>query len=440
MLNLRFILRVLSTFFTRFKFVIVSGVLIGALFFILLKFISPILFAGTTEKIGMPGRYSSTNLPHEVISLIGNGLTKLDENGNPTPDLAVSWETSDKGKTWVFKLDKTRKWQDGKKVVASDIKYQFSDLTIESPNSETLIFKLDNPYSAFPAIVSKPVFKKGLLGTGEYKVKKISISGSYVQTITVDNENGDIKIYKFYPTEERTKLAYKLGEVSKIENILNPSPFTTWKNANVVGTSEKGEYVALFFNTGTSPFSEKNLRQALSYAIDKKMFDGERAISPISNTSWAFNSQVKPYDYDLEKAKKMVKDLPKELTEGLSITLTSSPILISEADKIIKDWKAVGINAEVKIQPNVPQDYQALLVIFDIPDDPDQYSIWHSTQMNTNISKYIDPRIDKLLEDGRSTVNIDERRKIYLDFQRFLVEDAPAAFLYYPTSYTVERN
>ncbi|MEK7470812.1 MAG: ABC transporter substrate-binding protein [Patescibacteria group bacterium] len=440
MFNLRFILRVLSTFVSRFKFVIVVGAFVGALFFILLKYISPMLFAGTTEKIGITGRYSATTLPKEVLFFVGNGLTKLDESGIPEPDLALSWETPDNGKTWIFKLDPNRIWHDGKKVMSQDIKYQFTDLSVETPDSETIVFKLQNSYSAFPVIVSKVVFKKGLLGTGEYKVKKVTVSGNIVQNISLDNEKGDIKVYKFYPTEERTKLAYKLGEVTKIENIINASSFSAWRGAKTEGSIQKGEYVAIFFNNSVSPLSEKNLRQALSYAINKDALGTPRAISPISKNSWAYNPQVKPYEYDMPKAKKVISELPKEITENLEITLTTSPVLLPAAEKIVKDWKDAGVNAEVRVQGAIPQDYQALLVIFDIPDDPDQYSLWHSTQMTSNISKYADPRIDKLLEDGRAIVNAEERKKIYLDFQRFLVEDAPAVFLYYPTTYTVERK
>ena len=439
MLNLRFGLRVLSAFVSRFKFVLIIAIVLGGLFFILLKFISPILFAGATEKVGLTGRHSSANLPTSVLNLIGNGLTKLDEEGNATPDLAESWETPDGGKTWIFKLGKERLWHDGKKVVSTDIKYQFSDLSVETPDAETLIFKLQDAYSAFPVVVSKPVFKKGLLGTGDYKVKKISISGSVVQSITMEGKSGDIKIFKFYPTEERAKLAYKLGEVNMLQNIINPSPFTEWPGSEVVGVPQKSEHVALFFNTSTLPLSEKNLRQALSYAI-KKDFDAERAISPISVDSWAFNPQVKPYDYDLEKAKKIISELPNEITENLNITLSTSPVLLTQAETIVKDWQSAGVTAEVKVQSAIPQDYQALLVIFDIPEDPDQYSIWHSTQTSSNIARYQNPRIDKLLEDGRAIVNLDERRKIYLDFQRYLVEDAPAVFLYYPKAFTIQRR
>ena len=171
----------------------------------------------------------------------------------------------------------------------------------------------------------------------------------------------------------------------------------------------------------------------MAYAINKKEIDENRAISPISEDSWAFNPQVKPYTFDAAKAKEDIK-------EGTQITLTTSPLLLPVADKISKDWNASGIITNIQVLSTIPDNYQALLAIFDIPEDPDQYSIWHSTQTSTNITKYSNPRIDKLLEDGRTEINLEERRKIYLDFQRFLVEDSPAIFLYYPTTYSISRK
>jgi len=132
--------------------------------------------------------------------------------------------------------------------------------------------------------------------------------------------------------------------------------------------------------------------------------------------------------------------VPGELKENLSIGLVTTPALISIAEEISRQWKEIGINTFVQITAGIPQEFQAYLAIFDIPTDPDQYSIWHSTQTTTNISRYENPRIDKLLEDGRVELDLEERRKIYLDFQRFLIEDSPAVFLYHPASYTILRK
>jgi peptide/nickel transport system substrate-binding protein len=440
MANIRYILRLIAAFFGRFKVLILLSIIFGAGAFFVLRFVIPSFLGGTSVSIGITGRYTAGTLPDYILEMIGDGLTKIDSAGNVDPNLAASWETPDKGKTWIFKLKKGVSWQDGKPVSAESVSYQFSDVTGSSPDDYTLVFELQNPYSAFPTVVSKPVFKKGLLGTGEWKVKKLSLSGSFVSQITLENSKGERIVYKFYPTEERTKLAFQLGEVNRIEGILNSNPFNSWSKVKIGKNIESGEYVGIFLNTNDKLLSEKNLRQALSYAINKDNLPGKRAISPISETSWAYNPQVKPYNYDAGKAREMIGNLPDDTLAALSINLTTSPVLLDTAEKIAKDWEAVGVKTNIQVTAGVPSDYQAFLVIFDIPSDPDQYSIWHSTQSGSSIVKYQNPRIDKLLEDGRTQLNSEDRKKTYLDFQRFLIEDSPAIFLYYPETFTISRE
>jgi len=433
MKNIRYTLRLISTFFSKFKALIILGILGGVAMSFAINLVIPALGNKSTIRIGLTGRFTATTLPSEILNLIGNGLTQIDEKGDVIPNLADSWQSPDKGKTWLFHLREGVNWQDGKPVTANDINYQFSDLSVEKPDQNTLVYKLEHPYSAFPSVVSKPVFKKGLLGTGEWRVKKISLAGDYVTSLTIINNQKEKQIYKFYPTEERTKLAFKLGGVDKISQIHNPKPLDSWKKIKISKDVSMGEYVALFFNTQDPSLSDKTIRQALAYGIDKDILGELRAISPISIDSWAYNPQVKPYNFDQQRATKDIK-------EGLTINLSTSAILLPIAEKIAKNWEGIGVKTNVEVFSTIPNNYQALLVIFDIPEDPDQYPVWHSTQTNSNISKYSNPRIDKLLEDGRTELNLEERKKIYLDFQRFLVEDSPAVFLYYPTTYTISRK
>lgn len=441
MFNPRYIFRLIGAFFSRFKLLILIGVGLGILIFFVFKLVLSSASFGYSQKIGETGRYTAATLPLPILKLIGNGLTRIDKDGSVVPDLASSWETTDKGQTWTFTLKDSVLWQDGSKVTSKTINYQFSDVTIDRPDDKTIVFKLQNPYSAFPSVVSRPTFKSGLLGTGSWKVTKISLNGSVVEEIDLSSKKEGKLIYKFYPTEDRTRIAFELGEVNKIEDLFSVTPFDTWPKVKIDSISDSGEFVAVFFDTVDPIMSEKNLRQALSYAIDKGKLEGVRAISPISLDSWAYNPQVKPYDYDPDKAKQMIDDYKKanKMTD-LTISLATSPLLLDKAEMIAGNWEAIGITVNLQVISTVPTDYQAFLAIFDIPDDPDQYSIWHSTQTSTNITHYQNPRIDKLLEDGRSEIDLESRKKIYLDFQRFLVEDSPAAFLYYPTLYSIARK
>lgn len=440
MLKLRYLLRLAWTFIVRFRNVLILGIAVGVILFFSLRILAPLIIPSRSENIAIVGKYRLNALPSEILQMIGNGLTKVDESGTVLPDLASSWETPDSGQTWIFHLKDNTVWQDGKKVTANSIVYEFSDATIERPDDKTIVFKLLSPFAPFPAIVSQPTFRKGLLGTGEWKVVKASVAGSFVQKLTLENKKGTRKIVKLYPTEDRAKLAFKLGAVNKLEDIFDPTPFEDWTTINITKDFNKNRFVAVFLNTRDKLMAEKSLRQALNYAVNKDILPGPRAYGPISPNSWAYNPQVKPYDYDTQKAMEIIEDLPKEIKDNLSIGLVTSPVLLSTAETIANNWRAIGVTTRVQVTSGIPSEYQAFLAIFDIPKDPDQYSIWHSTQAVTNISKYQNPRIDKLLEDGRVQLDTELRRQIYLDFQRFLVEDSPAIFLYHPFSFTVERK
>jgi peptide/nickel transport system substrate-binding protein len=436
--TLRYIFKLISAYISRFKGVIVISIVFGALFFLLLLYLLP-RFSPNEVRIGVNGRYYSEQLPDSILFLLSEGLTRIGNDGVIEPAIAVSWETPDKGKTWVFTLKDNLFWQDGTPITSQSIQYDFSDVEIERPDDYTIVFKLQEPFSLFPSVVSEPIFKKGLLGMKNWKVESISVVGNYVEKLELVDENKHVQVFRFYPTIERTKLAFKLGEVDMLMNMYDPKPFDTWSTVQIEPSINQNQVVTLFFNTQDAHLSEKSLRQALAYAIDKSSF-GERAISNIPSYSWAYNPQVKPYEYDLKRAKDLIADLPKETMTDLQLKLYTSPNLLSTAEMIAEDWKELGIPTSVQVSTSTPTEFQAFLTLYDIPKDPDQYSIWHSTQISSNISRYSSPRADKLLEDGRTVIELEERRKVYLDFQRFLMEDLPAVFLYHPISYSIIRK
>ena len=438
--KLRYYHRLTYAFLSRFKGVLIIGALIGISLFFTANYFIPKMTSINKQRIGIAGRYLPDELPAEILSMISDGLTTFNDNAEVEPKLAKNWSTPDKGRSWIFTLEDVT-WQDDTNVLAQDLNFKLEDVEIEATDEKTIIFTLVDQYAPFPGVVSKPVFKQGLLGTGEWSVDKIRLVTNFVQEISLKNSKGDEKLYKFYPTEDRLKLALKMGQVDEIHDVYDPKPFDTWGNTLIVKDEVKnGRMVTIFFNTKDRYLSEKSLRQALSYSINKDSFDGPRATSPIKPYSWAFNPQIKHYDHDPERAKELLDDMDEEQKDGMTIKLVSTPVLLPVAEIIVEQWKAVGINAQVLVSSTIPADYQAYLAIFDPPEDPDQYSIWHSTQESTNISKYSNPRIDKILEDGRVELDIEERKKIYFDFQRFLLEDLPAVFLYHPKIYTIIRK
>jgi peptide/nickel transport system substrate-binding protein len=434
--NFRYTTRLIIAFVSRFKAILIGSAVFGVLLFLVLRFLTPVLFANKTDKIGIIGRYNTTNLPYPILNLVGEGLTKLDESGIPQPSLAEKWSSPD-GKVWTFTLAEGKTWQDGSPVVASSISYTFEDVKVDRPNERTLVFTLEAPFAPFPTVVSKTIFKRGLLGTGEWVVERVTLANGFIEELEMKNEAGDIKNIHFYPSEDLAKHAYKMGEITSIEDVIDPSPLGEWNNTLVEKQSNLRRFVAIFFNVENEMLQDKSTRQALSYAINKDQFEFVRAANPFSPLSWAYNAQTKPYAYDQARAKDLLRE---SKIKNAEIKLIATPVLLSVAEKVARDWAAVGVKTTVALSADIPEDYQAYMVMYDIPTDPDQYATWHSTQAETNISKYKNPRIDKLLEDGRQELNLENRKKIYLDFQRFLMEDAPAAFLYYPASYTIRRK
>jgi ABC-type transport system substrate-binding protein len=81
------------------------------------------------------------------------------------------------------------------------------------------------------------------------------------------------------------------------------------------------------------------------------------------------------------------------------------------------------------------------LGMWNIPEDVNQYFVWHSSQKaRSNITQYDNKKVDKLLEDFRATDSATLQRKLLVDFQKKVVEDSPAVFLYYPHIFTIARK
>ena len=99
MTKLRYFLRLVFAYIKRFKTIIFLSILFGVLAFLLVRVVTK-YFIVPTERIGVTGRYHSENLPVAILSLLSDGLTKIDEDNVVLPAIAHSWETPDNGKTW----------------------------------------------------------------------------------------------------------------------------------------------------------------------------------------------------------------------------------------------------------------------------------------------------------------------------------------------------
>ena len=388
----------------------------------------------------MVGRYDENSLPVTVKNKISLGLTAVTASGSASPSLANSWTIENGGKDYIFSLPHNVFWQDGTKFTSSDVSYQIKDVNFSPVDKYLLKVSLKEPYAPFPILLSQPLFKPGLIGLGVYKVSRIEYNGDYISLLSLTPLKSGLPevTYKFYLSTEDAVLAFKLGEVNVLENISRADDFTGWKNLKITPVTEFNKFVGIFLNLNNSLFKEKDVRQALYYATPD-FPDFEKVYTPISPLSWAYSQKVRLYKFDPETAAKILAKYPVSSTSS-EITISTYVNLLTTAQAVSDAWNKAGLHTKVRVQSSIAPDYQVFLLTFGIPPDPDQYQFWQSTQDATNITHYSSLRVDKLLEDGRKTLNMADRKKIYADFQRYLVEDAPVIFLYHPKVYIVERK
>lgn len=386
---------------------------------------------------GVVGRFRVNEIPAEILDKLSLGLTLIDESGRAVPGLAKSWTVSEDGKSYLFILNSSIKWHDGTEISSKDINISIEHVRTEIPDNSSVKFTLEEPYAPFPTVLAKPLFKNRLIGTGGFRLKKLNQNGEFVDSIIIQNGK-TIETYKFYPSSADAITALKLGEVNEIRNLVSLEDVPKWPQLEITSQKHQDRYLAVIFNTQDKFLAEKSVRQALSYAIENKPQDEDRVISPVAKSSWGYNPHVKPYNFDFDQARELLKNQPEENNAG-EIQITTFLPYLGEAEKIAAGWNNLGVKTSVKVTLVLPNEFQVLITGQIIPPDPDQYVFWHSTQ-STNLAKYANPKVDKLLEDGRKTLDEEKRLSIYRDFQRFLLEDPPAVFIRHITTYSVKRK
>jgi peptide/nickel transport system substrate-binding protein len=279
-------------------------------------------------------------------------------------------------------------------------------------------------------------------------VNSISLNGNFVQSLSLVSVKGKNKeiVYQFYPTEDSLKTALALTDVDKITGIrdlsIDGKNFTSFVNLTITKYVNYSSLVTVFYNTQDRILSDKRLREALTYAMPKDFSYGQRNYGPFSPKSWANQDYSSTYQQDLQHAKLLLNESGSSSSgAALRIELKTLERYKNIAYQIKSLWEKIGIETNIKVVDTLPTTFQVFLGEFNVTKDPDQYTLWHSSQINLdNITNYKNLRIDKLLEDGRQTDNISERKKIYSDFQKYLLDDAPATFLYFPYEYEVTKK
>ncbi len=273
-------------------------------------------------------------------------------------------------------------------------------------------------------------------------------------------------IFKIIPDENSRFIAMEAGQTDVCD--IPAKDYSRAKAMKDINVFEYDSlmYVYLGLNQKKEIFSDKRVRQALAYATDKQqliqlIFKGlaSPAYSPMSPVGWTYNDEVEKYNYNIRKAKNLLDEAG--WLEGIDGTREKNgkklefTILVNQGNKerekaaVILQWqyKKIGVKVNVRVMEwssllrilnakSGKKDFDAVIIGWSLGIDPDSYSIWHSSQypLGLNFIGYSNKEVDRLLEDGRTTINKAERKKIYGKVQKIIAEEQPYVFLWYPHS------
>lgn len=432
--QLRLLMKLIATYISINKklFLVVTLLSFAAIYFF--PQIKPIIFRSKPVRIGMVGNYTISTLPRSLQDKISFGLTRLTVDNQATQGAAISWEATDSGKIVTFELNTNLVWQDNKPFTSDQVNYNLRGVEITRPNDNQIKFVLKEPFAPLVSLLSQPLFKNGLIGLGDFQVTSVKFAGRFLSSLELKNlKTEKVEVYKFYPSDTVLLTALKLGSIDEAQGLKIPPSTDISQQYRIDKKIENNTEAIVFFNTGKKPLDDKSIRQGLAYAIPDEFPFGETTDTPLPKDHWAGSTAAKKYPQNLSLAQKTLNK------NGLKLVLSTHRELESVAKDLAKNWNEAGVETVVQTTDIVPLNYDVYLTYVDLPSDPDQYILWHSTQ-TSNISGYKSPKVDKLLEEGRTTLNMADRKEIYASFQKAVTEDAPAAFLFYPNVYSIKKR
>jgi ABC-type oligopeptide transport system substrate-binding subunit len=444
------------------------------LFSFLIPLVQMRLTNRVTHYVGIIGEYNLRALPEVVQAQMSRSLLVADTDGTLILDL--SDELASDGQTYTFTFSEDHFWQNGDKLELTEIVYPTKEATVTYTDQQ-IIYQLPEVFASFPQILTTPILKYAVVKHNLFFEREMvyglkpaamidytytdSTRRNLKEVVLSDETTHERWIYRFYFTEDQAITAYKLGEVDILYDMTNLGEIKDWSTTVVQERVLPDQYLAVFFNTIDPLLASKNLRQALSYAVEKERVGYTRALGPISESSWAFFKGTKSYDKNLDQGvERLLAELPGA---PLELKLTTTTSYFDIASRIKEDWEALGEAAAekcletVEIEDKIPCEYlrlritiqiqalpdtnnfQTLLVGQRVSTDPDQYYLWHSG-LATNFTGYKNTKVDHTLEKGRQVVDRQERLTLYQEFQQDLLEDPPAIFLWYLKSYDLVRR
>jgi peptide/nickel transport system substrate-binding protein len=368
----------------------------------------------------------------------------------------------------------------------------FTGVEIEVVDKDTIKFTLPEINAIFTELISVYIvpehvlsdvslaqmpfdrFARNPVGSGPYRVSRSEPNIVYLTASSYFNPQPKISniVVRIYSEVEALESAFRNGllDAALLQNNDSANFVDEYGSYNLHVLDLPYRQRMLFFNLRKEKFQDENLRKGINYLIDKEKLLEQSGISaqiiegPIYEESWAYSSDVDYPTYSPKNAVKVLDDSGYtknetngyfETDEGKLLTFTVSYLdndvnnrLLNTLASLLKD-EGVIMNLEPLTYSQLTQEiiatrnFELLMYEIEVTVDPDQYNLWHSIQKeypNLNLSGYEFSRVDILLEEGRRKIDRKERKEDYALFQKYLIDDMPAIFLYRPSYVYVVRD
>ncbi len=433
-----------------------------------------------------------------VTQQIFETLVKYGENDTEiNSGLAESWEVSDDAKTYTFKLKTGIKFHDGTDFNADAVVKNFQRWAkskdeakfayyasmfggfegdeghvikeVKAIDDSTVEFTLNRPQAPFLKNLAMPTFAiasptgfekegdnftKNPSGTGPFKFKAWK-PGDTIEVVKNDDywQDGLPKLdgitFKVIKDNSARLNAAIKGEIDLMDG-LNPSDISKVTGDDKLQSFERPSMnVGYFaFNVEKAPFDKKEVRQAISHLINKKdiidnFFEGtaEPAKNPMPPSVSGYNDNVEDYDYDVEKAKKLLKEAGLE--DGFKMDLWAMPVprpYMPDGQKVAEaiqaSLKQVGIEANIvsyewaayleKVQAGEAQSFMLGWTGDNGDADNFLYTLLDKDNIGSNnYARYANDEVHDLLIEAQSTANEDKRNELYGKAQEIIHDEAP---------------
>jgi len=388
--------------------------------------------------IGTVGQYTAQELPSSITSLLQSGLTRVGPEQEILPNKATSWSVDNSEKVYTFQLQPDLYWTDNNPIKAQDVNLHIANIEVKAIDEHTISFTLPAKFAPFPSLLTFPITNEDGLLPQPYQIKLKQKNTGILTQIILKTDRQQI-IIKFYPSSSQALTAYKLGEIDALitTSADRDTDFSAYGSFQV--SPDYSHVALLLINTNDSVLQDISVRRGLAYTLADKSFGFERAFTTINPQSWAYNPLVKSYDNNPSRGSELIQDALPENTDSITLELATTPELLPIAEQIVSENQNPYLSFNIKVSPQASEDYQLFLTSFAIPVDPDQYAYWHSTQ-TTNVSHISDEKLDKLLEDARTTLDQTERKQLYTEFQSVFAETIPAIPLFHPNQLVLLRQ